>query len=105
MTTLYGTTAVGSENLAGVIGPDASCRPQVIDPAGFNGARLEPEEEKFLALLQAVGKLIGVEALLNTSFNPHGQPIVRTSPDALDAFLETGLDALVADGITLIRKC
>ena len=45
----------------------------------------------------------GVAALLNTSFNVKGEPIVCTVHDALRTFFSTGLDVLAA-GSFLIRK-
>ncbi len=45
----------------------------------------------------------GVAALLNTSFNVKGEPIVCTVHDALRTFFSTGMDSLAA-GSFLIRK-
>jgi carbamoyltransferase len=42
-------------------------------------------------------------AVLNTSFNVRGQPIVETPLDALATFAGTGLDAVVI-GSFLVRK-
>jgi carbamoyltransferase len=93
MTTLYGTTAEGERRLAGVIGPDGSCRPQIL-PA----SPTTPEERLYLDLLHEVERRIGIGALLNTSFNIHGDPLVRTGEDAIDALLRSGLDALIVEG-------
>jgi carbamoyltransferase len=46
-------------------------------------------------LLVRFGEQTGVPVLLNTSFNVQGQPIVSTPAEALDTFLESGLDAVV----------
>lgn len=46
------------------------------------------------SLLAHVGSLTGVPAVLNTSFNLHGYPIVRTAEDALDVFSRSGLQYL-----------
>ena len=45
----------------------------------------------------------GCPAILNTSFNVRGQPIVCSVQDAVDCFLETGLDCLVV-GNSLLQK-
>jgi carbamoyltransferase len=45
----------------------------------------------------------GVGALLNTSFNVKGEPVVCTVRDALRTFWSTGLDAL-AIGDFIVRK-
>ena len=42
-------------------------------------------------------------ALVNTSFNVRGEPIVLSPQDALRCFLQTGMDALVI-GNYLLRK-
>ena len=54
-------------------------------------------------LISEFEKLTGVGALLNTSFNVKGEPIVCTLRDALRTFWSTGLDALVA-GDFIVRK-
>jgi carbamoyltransferase len=56
----------------------------------------------FWRLLTKVGDLSGVPAVLNTSFNVRGQPIVRTPEQAVATFLDAGLDALVV-GRTIVR--
>ena len=57
----------------------------------------------FHAIIERFFELSGVPAVLNTSFNVRGQPIVETPLDALGTFYSTGLDALVLDRY-LIRK-
>ncbi len=99
MTSLYGTTAGGARRLAGVTGPDGSCRPQILPPDAAT-----PEERLFLAMVRAAEKETGIGALLNTSFNVHGDPIVRTGEDAIEALLASGLDALVVEGRIEIRR-
>jgi carbamoyltransferase len=60
--------------------------------------------EPFLqALLKEFYRRTGVAALLNTSFNLAGEPIVETPEDAIRVFLSCGLDALVLES-ALIRK-
>ncbi len=39
--------------------------------------------------------ITGVPVLVNTSFNIKGQPIVETPSEAMDCFLNTGIDYLV----------
>ena len=40
----------------------------------------------------------GIPAVLNTSFNLHGEPIVADAFDAVDVFLKSSLKYLVIDG-------
>ena len=46
-------------------------------------------------LLQAIEKRNGTPMVLNTSFNVMGQPVVCSEQEAVDTFVEAGLDALV----------
>ena len=49
---------------------------------------------EFHALLRHVGKEIGTDIVLNTSFNVKGQPIVNTAEEAMETFLATDIDML-----------
>jgi carbamoyltransferase len=46
-------------------------------------------------LLKEFDALTGVPVLINTSFNIKGEPIVETPRDAVNCFLNTGIDSLV----------
>ena len=54
-------------------------------------------------LLRAFESKTGCPALINTSFNVRGEPIVCSVEDAVDCFFKSGLDALVV-GNSLLRK-
>jgi carbamoyltransferase len=70
--------------LKGVISRDGTCRPQMVDESyGI-----------YHRLLAAVRDAIGVGAVLNTSFNLHGEPLVATPSQAIDCFLRSGADVL-----------
>ena len=47
------------------------------------------------------GKISGVYALLNTSFNLHGYPIVSSIKDAISVFFKSNLDILILNNIVL----
>lgn len=70
-------------------------------------ARLQTVKEewnpRFHALIERFHELTGVPAVLNTSFNVMGKPIVHSVEDALATFYTTGLEALVI-GDYLIEK-
>jgi carbamoyltransferase len=85
MTMAYRVSPEGRERLAGVLAEDGTCRPQMVGAAG--GGR-------FRKLLEEVRAVTGVGALLNTSFNIHGEPLVATPEDALRAFVKSGAEAL-----------
>lgn len=57
----------------------------------------------FYGLISAFYKLTGCPMLINTSFNRMDEPIVCTPEDAIQCFLNTGLDVLVMEGF-LVRK-
>jgi len=73
---------------------DLTTRPQICSPA---------DNRIFHKLLHAFGARRGTAALLNTSFNESGSPIVSSPADALITFLHTDIDVLVL-GMTVIRK-
>lgn len=64
-------------------------------------ARLQTVSEQsnagFFAILQAFEELTGCPALINTSFNVRGEPIVCTPDDALACFMRSEIDALVLE--------
>lgn len=67
---------------------DGSTRPQVCT---------ESDNPRFHALLSAYGRKTGLSALLNTSFNEKGLPLVTSYTDALLMFARTDLDVLILD--------
>lgn len=61
------------------------------------------ENPMYHSLISAFRKKSGLPAVLNTSFNIKGQPIVETPLEALSTFAGTGLDALIM-GPYVVRK-
>jgi len=59
---------------------------------------------EYHALISAFHRLTGIPALLNTSFNLHGEPIVDTIHDAIRTFEQSGLDHLLIDDRVLLSK-
>ena len=76
--------------LAGVLHGDGSVRAQVVRDDGRN-AWLH-------GLLHHLWVARGIPALINTSFNGPGQPIVHLHADALPLARQLGLDAVVVHG-------
>ena len=70
-------------------------------------ARVQTVEQdvnpKLYALIKTFAELTGVPAVLNTSFNLNGEPIVCTPEHAIRTFYSCGLDVLVL-GSYVIRK-
>lgn len=70
---------------AAAVHVDGTCRPQVAT------ADVVP---RFHRLLREVRRLGGPPAVVNTSFNLHGEPIVHDPVDAVATFQRAGLDVL-----------
>ncbi|KAF0242041.1 MAG: putative carbamoyl transferase NodU [Planctomycetota bacterium] len=94
MVEAFDTTPDAWKDIAAALHPfDLTARPQVL-----NG--LNPDYQR---LVRETKRLTGVGALLNTSFNLHGFPIVGHPDTALDTFARSDIDALVL-GPFLVRK-
>ena len=78
----------------GAVHLDGTCRPQVVTPDANPG---------FHSWLAAARRLTGWPAVINTSFNLHGEPIVHTPEDALATFRAARLDALYLDDLEVRR--
>jgi carbamoyltransferase len=74
---------------------DGSARLQTVSSA---------DNKEFYALLEAVGKTTGREMVLNTSFNVKGQPIVNTPQQAMETFLNTGIEFLFLENTLVCRR-
>ena len=74
---------------------DKTVRPQAVS------STYTPE---YHALISAFQKLTGIPALLNTSFNLHGEPIVDTIADAVRTFKLSGLQHLLIQDQILFSK-
>ena len=59
---------------------------------------------RFHQLLTAFHKLTGCAAMINTSFNVRGEPIVNSLEDAFDCFINTHMDYLVLGNYVLEKK-
>lgn len=95
MTMGFLTTPRGRTALAGAIGPDGSCRPQMVatNPA-----------EPWYRLLENVRALTGTGAVINTSLNMHGKPMSDTAAGVVEAWLESGVEHLALGSALLTKK-
>jgi len=71
-----------------VVHVDGTARPQLIT---------EEENPLYWGILKKFSQLTGLPSMINTSFNMHEEPIVRSPDDALRAFLASGLPYLVLE--------
>jgi carbamoyltransferase len=91
----YETTKLAQNEITAAIHPrDKTARAQ------FVTRKSNPEYYKVIEGFQS---MTGKSAVLNTSFNLHGYPLVYTPYDAIDVFKRSGLDCL-ALGDYLISK-
>jgi len=94
MTMAYQVAEEYREALAGVMSVDGTCRPQIVDDA---------EGSSFAEVLRLARKHWGVAAVLNTSLNIHGEPLVCSPDEAVDVFLRSGADALAIGPFVVMR--
>jgi len=80
---------------AGLHPYDDTCRPQVV---------FKKDNNNYYDLIDKFGKKTGVYALLNTSFNLHGYPLVNTPNDAIKVFKSSNLDALILGKHLIIKR-
>jgi carbamoyltransferase len=78
------------QEIAGVIHANGTARIQTI---------FSKEDNPYLFdLLTLLDGQYNIKALINTSFNAKGEPIVHTEADALKSAKEMGIDAVVVNG-------
>jgi carbamoyltransferase len=85
MTMAYGVADRFKPAMSGVISIDGVCRPQIVD---------DDDPGPFAALLREARSRWSIGAVLNTSFNIHGEPIVCSPSEAIDVFTRSGADWL-----------
>ena len=65
--------------------------------------RLIQSYPEYYKIIEAFKKITGVGALLNTSLNLHGLPVVENIRDAFKVFENSDLDILILEN-TMIKK-
>jgi carbamoyltransferase len=73
---------------------DGTVRPQVVH---------RDDNPQWWELIRSFGELTGLPAVLNTSFNTFGEPLVESPEDAVRQFLLADADLLYLDGLLLDR--
>lgn len=93
---VWPSTTLARRDLSAALHPaDKSGRPQILARA---------ENPAYAELLEAFERRTGVGALLNTSFNLHGEPICLTPEDALSTFERSDLDVLWLNDVLIRRR-
>ncbi|MEF1172708.1 carbamoyltransferase C-terminal domain-containing protein [Vibrio sinaloensis] len=84
-----------NEIKAGTHPYDETIRPQIIT---------EEQNEGYYDLISEFAKLTGIGALLNTSYNLHGLPVVNDIADAMHVFENSGLRHLILNDVLLSKQ-
>lgn len=91
----FRTTELAKKELTAAIHPyDYTVRPQILK---------KEANPSYYDLIKEFEKLTGIGAVLNTSFNLHGEPIVCSLEDAISTFKRSGLK-FIAIGNYLLKK-
>lgn len=92
----FNTTDLAKEEIPAGIHPfDKTARPQIVT---------QKDNPGYHSLIKAFEKITGIGALLNTSFNIHGEPIVGTPSDAIDTFKRSGIQHLLLGDWLLSKR-
>jgi carbamoyltransferase len=75
---------VKNNKIPGVVHVDNSCRVQTVSK----------EDGYFFDLLKEFNLITKIPALLNTSFNLAGEPLIETPKQAINCFYKSGIDIL-----------
>jgi len=59
---------------------------------------------RYHGVVKAFGEKTGLPILMNTSFNLRGEPIVNTPKEALNTFMNSGMDLLFIDNYVVFKK-
>ena len=95
MTMSFDTSMLAKKKLGAACHPfDKTARPQLVS---------KKYNPRYYELISEFKKITGLGAILNTSFNLHGEPIVYSPIDAIRTFKNSGLEYLNIDNL-LIQK-
>jgi carbamoyltransferase len=96
MTIGFDSTPEGQEDLPGALhAADATARPQFVE---------KESNPKYYELIKEFENITGIGAVLNTSFNLHGYPIVLSPEDAVYVFENSDIDGILLNDILLTKK-
>ena len=96
MTIGFDTTDEGYEAMIAACHPaDKTARPQIL---------LMDANPVLYEILEAFEALTGRGALMNTSFNLHGHPIVNTPEEALFVLENSELDGMILNYYLILKK-
>tara|TARA_B100000900_G_scaffold415102_1_gene443801 strand:+ start:426 stop:2195 length:1770 start_codon:yes stop_codon:yes gene_type:complete len=92
----FDSTELAKEHIPAGLHPfDRTARPQIVHIS---------DNPSYHSLIKAFENKTGVGALMNTSFNIHGEPIVYSPKDAIRTFLKCGLHHLLIGSWIVSKK-
>jgi carbamoyltransferase len=92
----FETLEDGRDDIAAVLHPaDATTRPHIVTA---------DRNRRYYDLIESFADRTDVPVVLNTSFNDHGEPIVRTPKEPLRSFYSMGLDILVLNNCVVKKR-
>ncbi|MGH7334846.1 MAG: carbamoyltransferase C-terminal domain-containing protein [Candidatus Rokuibacteriota bacterium] len=92
----FPTSAKGRDEIVAAIHPhDATARAHILDEAWNPG---------YHRVIREFERRTGIGAVLNTSYNLHGEPMVCSAEDAVDTFERSGLPHLALDRFLISKK-
>lgn len=96
MTLAFDSTPLGRREIPAALHPaDLTARPQIL---------IREQNPEYYDIIKAFERRTGVGAILNTSFNLHGDPIALGAEAALHTFENSGLDDLVLGEFLVSRR-
>jgi carbamoyltransferase len=90
MTICYRATPLLKERCPAIVHVDGTARPQVV---------FREHNSRYYDVIKAYVDKTGNPALINTSFNHHEEPIIRTPEDAVRSLRNGNVDVLVAGNV------
>lgn len=85
MTMTFHCTPLMIDRCAGVVHVDNTARPQIVN---------RKDNPSYHRIIERYAQITGIPVIINTSYNIHEEPIVRSPDDAIRAFLDSRLDYL-----------
>ena len=92
----FNSTREGREKLSSAMHPyDATVRPQILE---------KKWNKEYYNIIKEFSKIKGIGALLNTSFNLHGYPIVKGVKEAFHVMENSELKYLLINNFLITKK-
>jgi carbamoyltransferase len=85
MTVTYDVTDLCKDQAPAIVHVDGTARPQIVD---------QTVNPSMFGILTEYKKLRGFSIMVNTSFNMHEEPIIRTPDEAVESVKQAELDVL-----------